>query len=371
MTDVVPAFHPWTSQPLQVRRACKRAVISQRVVQDIHRIYETLAQLPLFESESQGPALYPLYDEAKLSERLDAVKRLTGDNQQALQKVYLGLQQSDALRPVAQAPNPEVLDELLDSFPNFADVTRWVQEQLVLCSLSPEAALQLPPVLLDGPPGVGKTAYSQALAERIGVAFERIDLSAARSSHHLVGLDAGYSSSHPGRIWESLQRGSLSVTWLLDEIDKIPTEATDSGAQDLLGLLEPVTATQFTDNWTGLPIDASWIFYVATSNDRERIDVPLLSRFTVFDIAAPTTNEARQIVSSIYRGFQQKEQWGSTFQPTLDELVIDALQGCVPRDIRRLLRSALARAAGAGRRHLEVSDIPTQSWRRKTRIGFV
>lgn len=353
----------------QGRRACKRAAASEHVVHGIHRIYETLSQLPLFDAESLGPVLQPLYDEAKLQERLDAIKGLKGDNQQALQRAYVLLQRTGPLRPVAKAPAPEVLDGLLSAFPNFAEVTEWVQEQLVLCRLSPQAQLQLPPVLLDGPPGVGKTAYSQALAERLTVPFERIDLSAAKSSHHLVGLDAGYTSSHPGRIWDSLQRGGLSVTWLLDEIDKIPSDS-DSGAGCLLGLLEPATSSQFTDNWSSLPIDASWIFYVATSNDRERIDAPLLSRFTVFDVAAPTVHESRQIVSSIYRGFLQKERWGAVFEPSLPESVVDIFEGIAARDVRRLLRRALARAGRAGRRHLQVSDIPNEASRRARRIGF-
>lgn len=342
----------------------------QHAVQEVHRVFETLSQLPLFDVNPDGPISLPLYNEARLHERLEAIKGLNGDNQQALYKAYIRLQRSGPLRPVAQAPKPEVLDDLLSRFPNFAGVTQWVQEQLSLCRLSADAALQLPPILLDGPPGVGKTAYSQTLATLLGVGFERIDLSASKSEHHLVGLDAGYSSSHPGRIWDSLQRGSLSVTWLLDEIDKIPTAGADSCAQHLLGLLEPATASQFIDNWSCLPIDASWISYVATSNYKERIDAPLLSRFTVFDIPVPTGSEARQIIRNIYRGFLQEERWGPTFEPTLADSVIDILQQSSPREVRRLLRSAVARAARSGRRHLAASDIPRQPIHCETRIGF-
>lgn len=358
-------------QTRQTRRVRKRTAATQHAVQEVHRVFETLSQLPLFDADPDGPASLPLYDEARLNERLEAIKGLNGDNQQALQRAYIRLQRTGPLRPVAQAPKPEVLDDLLSSFPNFAEVTQWVQEQLTLCRLSPDAALQLPPILLNGPPGVGKTAYSQALAILLGVSFERIDLSAAKSSHHLVGLDAGYSSSHPGRIWDSLQRGSLSLTWLLDEIDKIPTEGTDSCAQYLLGLLEPATATQFIDNWACLPIDASWIFYVATSNYKEQIDAPLLSRLTVFEVSAPTASEARQIIRSIYLGFLREQRWGATFEPTLAESVIDTLQECSPREVHRLLRSAVARAARSGRRHLRVSDIPRQPNHCETRIGFL
>lgn len=370
MTDF-DAISPRVSvQARQTRRVRKRTAATQHAVQEVHRVFETLSQLPLFEADPDGPVSLPLYDEARLNERLEAIRGLNGDNQKALEKAYIRLQRTGPLRPVAQAPKPEVLDELLSTFPNFAGVTQWVQEQLTLCRLSPDAALQLPPILLDGPPGVGKTAFSQELAVRLGVGFERIDLSAAKSEHQLVGLDAGYSSSHPGRIWDSLQRGSLSLTWLLDEVDKIPTEGTDSCAQYLLGLLEPATANQFIDNWACLPVDASWIFYVATSNYKERIDAPLLSRLTVFEISAPTAIEARQIIRSIYQGFLQKERWGVTFEPTLAESVIDALQQYSPREVRRLLRSAVARAARSGRRHLRVSDVPIQPNHSETRIGF-
>ncbi len=371
MTNSDHAPSHWPPQPRQRRRACKRAAASQRAILEVHGAYQALSQLPLFEANGQGPVLLPLYDKDKLEDRLNAIQGLNGENQQALKRAFLRLERGGHLRPVAQAPKPEALDDLLDSFPNFSEVTQWVQEQLILCRLSPDALLQLPPVLLDGPPGVGKTAFSQALALRLGVAFERIDLSAAKSAHHLVGLDSGYSSSHPGRIWDSLQRGSLSVTWLLDEVDKLPAEGSDSGAEYLLGLLEPFTSSQFTDNWSSLPVDASWVFYVATSNYKERVDAALLSRFTVFDIPAPTPNEVRQIVRSIYLGFRQKERWGSTFDPVLPESVVDALQGCSPRDVRRLLRTAAARAATAGRRHLEVRDLPPQSKAIETRIGFV
>lgn len=371
---------PWPS-----RRARKRSAAAHRIAQDIHRVYRELTSIAVAQAASASlaspaapasaipaPASRPLFDLAELTERIQALSGLSGDNQKALLKAFRQLLLQGPQCSVAQAPQPEALNGLLDEFPNFAEVTRWVQEQLTLCRLSPDAALKLPPILLDGPPGVGKTAYSQALARRLGVAFEQIDLSSARSSMTLLGLDSGYQSSHPGRIWQSLQHGCLSVTWLLDEIDKIPTEGADSGAQYLLGLLEPVSSTRFTDNWSGLPIDASWLVYIATSNDKTRIDEPLLSRFTVFDIAPPTPAQLRQIVGRIYEAYQQGEPWGAAFAPTLDDPVIEALAGCTPREIRRLLRSAMATAAARGRRQVLVGDLPvTSPPPQRPRIGFV
>jgi Cdc6-like AAA superfamily ATPase len=191
------------------RRACKRAADALRAVQEVHQAFETLVErLPATPDEP----LHALFDTRELDERVAALASLPGDNQLALLKAYRQLKLQGPWRRVARAPHPRVLDDLLQDFPNFAEVTRWVQDQLHLCRLATPQSIRLPAILLNGPPGVGKTAFSQQLAKRLGARFESIDLSGAHSSFNLVGLDSGYSSSHPGRIWQSLQHDTLSVT---------------------------------------------------------------------------------------------------------------------------------------------------------------
>ena len=129
---------------------------------------------------------------------------------------------------------------------------------------------------------------------------------------------------------------------------------------------------KFADNWSSLPIDTSWIFYVATSNNKERIDEPLLSRFAVFDIPFPHADDLRKIVRNIYQGYRTSEPWGDSFQQTLGEDVVDTLEGRSPREIRRQLRAGFARAASQGRHQIKPQDIPAQAQRPSTkRIGFI
>lgn len=367
----MPQFaHNPLVQPHKSRRACRRAAEAQRVTLELHQWFERLAAAE--PKPSPDETQHPFFDVVELDEKIAALQNLPGDNQQALLRAYRQLKLQGPWRRVAQAPHPRVLDDLLQDFPNFAEVTSWVQDQLYLCHLAAPQSISLPAILLNGPPGIGKTAYTQQLAKGLGVRFENVDLSAANSSFNLVGLDSGYSSSHPGRIWQSLQHDTLSVTWVLDEIDKIPTEGTHSGSQYLLGLLEPVSAVRFTDNWASLPIDASWIFYVATSNDKDRIVAPLLSRFTVFNIPSPHAGDLHRIVQSIYQDFRRVEPWGALFQSTLDEKVVASFEGHSPREIRRLLRAGFARAASEKRNRIDIRDIPAaaQKHSTKTPIGF-
>lgn len=315
-----------------------------------------------------------LYDEDELAEKKSRCSELAGDNHKALTRAFEKIAARGPWRKVEQAPPPAMLDPLYLDYPNFAPVTKLIQQHLCLNRLSEEKFIALPPILLNGPPGVGKTAYCKRLAALLGLRFETIDLSSATTNFALTGLDAGYNSGNPGRIWESLQHDSLSVLWLFDEVDKIMRDGKDGGSDHLLGLLEPVSSRRFVDGCTLLPIDASWICYIATSNYKERIDAPLLSRFEVFDIEAPDASQLRAIVCSIYRDIRKVEPWGALFTPELDSSVIDALHTHTPREIRRRIYRACANAAEQSRTHLLALDIgaATNSHRTPTRrIGFI
>ena len=356
-------------------RACRRKAEELRAAYRLHRQFAAFAEeaeeLPDWQAL---PGQRKLFDVTELAEKREWLRELSGDNQQALLKSLTKLEKAGPWRNVAKAVAPQALDSLHADFPNFSAVTTLIQQRLLLCSVAPDKHIKLPPILLNGPAGVGKTAYCQRLAALLMLRFEKIDLSSAVASFTMTGLDAGYGSGHPGRIWESLQHDSLSVLWLLDEVEKANQESRHGGNQFLLGLLEPVSAARFVDNCTLVPVDASWICYIATCNDKGLIDTPLLSRFEVFDIPAPDASQLRAIVRSIYRDLQGTEAWALAFNETLDDGVIDALVGYSPREIRRRLIDGFAAAAGQARRVIQANDISAKANQRSNpdnRIGFI
>lgn len=190
----------------------------------------------------------------------------------------------------------------------------------------------------------------------------------------MTGLDSGYSSGRPGRIWDSLKHECISVMWLLDEIDKPGNSKAHSGINYLLGLLEPVSARRFVDNAALLPIDASWLCYIATSNNLTLIDKAIVSRFEVFTITPPSEEQILAVVNSIFREIRKTEDWAIAFETELTEDVVQALSTYTPREIRRRLIQAHANAAAHQRRQLIVTDIPQsqgQSIGDKHRMGFI
>lgn len=320
------------------------------------------------------PGQRQLFDPIELEEKKVWLGELVGDNQKGMFKILEKLGAAGPYRNVAKSPEPAVLDALLVDFPNFNEVTETIQKHLLLCRLGPEKLLKIPAILLDGPPGIGKTAYCNRLAKLLGIRFEQIDLSAGGANFTMLGLDAGYGSGHPGRIWESLQHNNMSVLWQLDELDKCGLEGKYGGSQYLLGLLEPVSALRFMDNATLLPLNAAWIFYIATSNDKDAIDTPLRSRFEIFAIQKPNGQQLRAVVRSIHRGILESEPWGQTFSPDLEDGVIETLSANSPREIRRQLIDAFASAASKGRNRMLLTDVTSRAKAPEEnvrRIGFV
>ena len=345
---------------------------------EAYRLHHALEARATEQQQASKPKPLPgqrqLFDPTELADRKSWLSELTSDNHKAMFKALEKLGASGPYRNVAQAPEPAILNVLLTDFPNFDSVTRSIQKHLLLCRLAPEKLLRIPAILVNGPPGIGKTAYCDRLAQLLGIRFEQIDLSAGGANFAMRGLDSGYSSGHPGRIWESLQHGDMSVLWQLDEIDKCTTDGQHSGNQYLLGLLESASARRFTDNATLLPLNADWICYIAACNNKELIDSPLRSRFEVFDIKTPDGQQLYAVVRSIHRGLLESEPWAKSFDSSLDDALIDALSAFSPREIRRCLIDAFANAASQGRSHLLVTDVAPQPQNpadHKRRIGFV
>ena len=94
------------------------------------------------------------------------------------------------------------LDRLREAHANFAPVIDLIDRELTLAGS--EGPLVLPPMLLNGPPGCGKTFFAQHLADFFGTGFERVSMETAQTSAELAGTAAYWSNTQPGRIFNRL-----------------------------------------------------------------------------------------------------------------------------------------------------------------------
>jgi ATP-dependent Lon protease len=87
-------------------------------------------------------------------------------------------------------------------------------------------------------------------------------------------------------------------------------------------------------------IDASQIFWVLTANSTDGIPAPLLNRMAVYQVPAPTAEQAAGIAQRIYRALLQEINL-AMFATRLEPAVIDSSHRC-----RRATAQDLARQFG-------------------------
>jgi ATP-dependent Lon protease len=331
------------------------------------------------EAESSTPqrvtATHQLYRMSELEDELKWAKSLTGESRKIVVKQLEMARDLGSARYIAAAPDPSSLKELRRDFPNFGGVLDFIERRLLLCRMGPAKLFKLPPILLSGPPGVGKTWFAKKLAQALtDIPYAQADLSQSTPGFAITGLDAAYDTGRPGLIWKTMQNPCASPIILFDEIDKAQSGGRDGGVGFLLGLLEKSSARQFQDAAVRLRIDVSTVLWFATCNELLKLDEPVLSRFRVFEIAAPTNRQMRLVVESVNREMLAAEDWSVAFDPVLPEQIMAVLREGTPREIKARLEDAYASAAVAGRSFLAIEDLNPQnrvSTGKGSSMGFI
>jgi len=263
---------------------------------------------------------------------------------------------------------PEI-DALLDELPNFAEVLEDIRKHLALC-IGTNDSIELPPMLLLGEPGIGKTHFARKIAQLLGTGFGFVPMSSLTAGWVLSGASSQWKNAKPGKVFDTFLNGDYAnPVIVVDEIDK----ASGDGQYDPLGalyeLLEIETATRFVDEFVELPIDASGALWLATANDAARIPDPLLNRLAVYEIDAPDADGTRRIAGTIYREIRNAHDWGRQFPEALSAAALERLAGLPPREMRRAIHAAFGAAKVDGRSEVGAEDIQDPR-SRKQRIGF-
>ncbi len=262
------------------------------------------------------------------------------------------------------------MDHLYDDLPNFHQALDDVKRQLALCHDSRDA-LEITPMLLLGPPGVGKTHFARELSQLLGTGMGFLSMSSLTAGWVLSGASSQWKGARPGKVFETLVDGQYAnPVMVVDEIDKAGGEHAYDPLGALYSLLEHDTAGQFTDEFAEVPIDASQVIWVATANDARAIPEPILNRVNVYEVQMPDRDAARRIAAKLYRGIRTEHGWGQRFDIDPPEDVLDQLATLAPREMRRAWMTAFGNAKLDGRYRVEPRDLPDPSARRSP-IGFV
>lgn len=305
--------------------------------------------------------------------RMDEVEKRLGKlpprEHESLRATYERMLEKGPDRFQVKPSGLPAMEHLYEELPNFHDVLHDLKRQLALCSDSQDA-LEITPMLLLGPPGVGKTHFAREIAQLLGTGMGFISMSSMTAGWVLSGASSQWKGARPGKVFETLVDGQYAnPVMVVDEIDKAGGEHAYDPLGSLYSLLEHDTAQGFIDEFAEVPIDASQVIWVATANDARGIPDPILNRVNVFEIEMPDEEASRKIASKLYRSIRADHAWGKRFAPELDDAVLSALAGLAPREMRRALMVAFGNAKLDGRDTLAPQDLP-QAGARRQPIGF-
>ena len=312
-----------------------------------------------------------IYQTEEVERRLTKLQKSGNDREhESLRNTY---QRMLALGPDRFQVKPSGLpqmDSLYQQLPNFTDVLDDVKRHVAL-SQDCQDGLEVTPMLLLGPAGIGKTHFAKCLSEMLGTGMSLVPMSSMTAGWLLSGSSSQWRGARPGKVFEALVDGRYAnPVIVVDEIDKASCDAQYDPLGALYSLLEHDTAQHFTDEFAEVAIDASQVIWITTANDERHIPDPILNRMNVFEIAPPSFEQARTIAFNLYRSICGEHEWGLRFAPELCDDVLDLLADLAPREMRRALMTGFGNARLARRDEVLPEDLPKAAGS-KSKIGFL
>jgi energy-coupling factor transporter ATP-binding protein EcfA2 len=242
--------------------------------------------------------------------------------------------------PLGRLPDlRRVRAQMLDEFPHASSAI-----DTMLAALPGPASAPLPPIILVGPAGSGKSRFAARLGGLLALPSETYPCAGVPDGS-LAGTPRRWSTAHPALPVSLIRRVEHpGPVVILDEIDKAATARTNGSLWDaLLAMLEPSTARTWRDPYTESEVDLSYVSWIATANDLELLPRTLVDRCLVVPFQQPEKQHLASLANRILCNMMVDRRLDPRWATPLDGVEIAALSaawtGGSIRHLTRLVRA--------------------------------
>ncbi|MSQ79933.1 MAG: endopeptidase La [Flavobacteriaceae bacterium] len=230
-----------------------------------------------------------------------------------------------------------------------------------LAVLKLKGDMKSPILCLYGPPGVGKTSLGKSIAKAIGRKYVRMSLGGVHDESEIRGHRKTYIGAMPGRVIQSLKKAqSANPVFILDEVDKVGRDFRGDVSSSLLEVLDPEQNEAFYDNYVELDFDLSKVMFIATANNLDSIQAPLLDRMEIIELSGYTLEEKVEIAKK-YLIPKQCEAHGlkpAKFKLT-SEAIVKVIDGYTRESGVRGLEKKIAALARSHAKEIVIGNKPS------------
>ena len=118
-----------------------------------------------------------------------ALHELPASANEALRAVYEKMLRLGGQRFTVKPSALPEMDALFDELPNFTGVLEDIRKHLALC-IDSNDCVEVPPMLLLGEPGIGKTHFARKISQLLGTGFGFVPMSSLTAGWVLSGASS-------------------------------------------------------------------------------------------------------------------------------------------------------------------------------------
>lgn len=263
--------------------------------------------------------------------------------------------------PILPAPDPDTLySALMTEFPWMAEINEEVARAAALGSRHIGECFTIPPMLLNGPSGVGKTRWVRRVAQLSSIPMHFISVAGSDSSKAIMGSERGWSNARP-----SLPVLALSSTQIVnpiimvDELDKANASSNGDPFAALLPMLAKETNSTYPDAYLLGSVNVSYASFIFTANSISKLGTPLLDRLDVFNVSRPSVKDYPVIMRGMVMDAAQEALLDIADAEALMDKMTDLGMDCLSRGdslrkVERAISDAVAKHIWKPKTHLTV-----------------